>query len=144
MPFAISFTASEASGAPIRELWAEFAQLEEVPSMLAMGYPPHVTLAVYDVISEDQLREALHSELSSHIPLRLKFAFFERPQLVFWAAPESSESLFRAHAAVHRCIDPRFFPRPLQAGHLDPTLHAGNECGRCQQAEGNCSDCRRH
>src|SRR5262245_50220843 len=109
MPFAISRAASEATEAPLKELWSEFSDFEEAPSMLALNYPPHVTLAHYESISEGQLRDVLHDELSMLLPFRLTFAklaFFARPQLVFWAAPEASEPLSRAHAAIHQRIAP--------------------------------------
>jgi 2'-5' RNA ligase superfamily len=96
-------------GAPLRDFWAEFTRLEETPSMIALNYPPHVTLAVYDSIPVEQLRHALRCELGTLPPFRLTFvklAFFECPQLVFWAAPEPSEPLSRAHAAIHRRLDP--------------------------------------
>jgi 2'-5' RNA ligase len=109
MPFAIGIKTSKAAGAPLWELWARFGQLEETSSMLALDYPPHVTLAVYEGVSADQLCNVLRSELGTFPAFRLKFtklACFETPQLVFWAAPEASELLSRAHAAVHRRIDP--------------------------------------
>jgi 2'-5' RNA ligase len=109
MAFAIGIRASDAAGAPLRDLWAEFTRLEETPSMIALNYPPHVTLAVYDSIPVEQLRDALRCELGTLPPFRLTFvklAFFECPQLVFWAAPDPSEPLSRAHAAIHRRLDP--------------------------------------
>jgi 2'-5' RNA ligase len=77
--------------------------------MLDLDHPPHVTLAVYDSIPERQLSEALRSVFGVHPPFRLRFhklAFFETPELVFWAAPEKSEHLLHAHAAIHELIDP--------------------------------------
>src|SRR5262249_53369483 len=70
---------------------------------------PHVTLAVYDSIPEDQLSDALRYELGAFPPFRLRFAklaHFESPQLIFWATPEASELLSRGHTAIHRRIDP--------------------------------------
>jgi 2'-5' RNA ligase len=109
MPFAINIKASEATEAPLRALWVEFSQLEGSPSMLEFDYPPHITFAVYDSMSEARLRDALHAAISALPPFRLTFkrlAFFERPKFVVWAAPEPSESLSSAHAAIHRRIDP--------------------------------------
>ena len=81
--------------------------------MVALDHPPHVTLAVYDSIPERQLSEVLRSVFGVHPPLRLRFnklAFFEMPELVFWAAPEQSEQLLHAHSAIHElsihgCVD---------------------------------------
>jgi 2'-5' RNA ligase len=90
MAFAISITTQKAAGAPLWALWREFGGLEETPSMLAFDYPPHVTLAAYESVPEDRLSDTLRSELGAFPPFRLTFtrlAFFENPQLVFWAAP---------------------------------------------------------
>jgi hypothetical protein len=51
----------------------------------------------------------LRSVFGVHPPLRLRFnklAFFETPELVFWAAPARSGHLLHAHAAIHELIDP--------------------------------------
>jgi 2'-5' RNA ligase len=109
MAFGIGITASDETGSRLREYWAKFSRFERAPSMLDLDHPPHVTLAVYDSIPERQVSEALRSVFGVHPPLRLKFhklAFFETPDLVFWAAPEKSEHLLHAHAAIHELIDP--------------------------------------
>jgi 2'-5' RNA ligase len=77
--------------------------------MAALNYPPHVTLAIYDNISADKLRETVRAAFGGCAPILLRFgglAYFSRPQVVFWARPEPSDSLRRAHAAVHRLIGP--------------------------------------
>jgi 2'-5' RNA ligase len=87
--------------------------------MAALNHPPHVTLAVYDSIPEDRLSEALRSVFGVHPPVRLRFtklAFFEMPELVFWAAPDKSEPLLRAHSAIHELIDPRLCRSHYQPG----------------------------
>jgi len=79
----------------------------------------NVTLAVYDSIPERQLSEALRSVFGVHPPLRLQFsklAFFEAPELVFWAAPEQSEHLLRAHSAIHELIHPSLCRSHYQPG----------------------------
>jgi 2'-5' RNA ligase len=109
MAFAININTSGGTGACIRGYWGKFGCLEPVPSMVALDYPPHVTLAIYDIISAGKLRETLRAAFGGCPPVRLRFdklAYFEQPQLVFWAAPEPSESLLHAHAAIHRLIDP--------------------------------------
>jgi len=77
--------------------------------MVALNYPPHVTLAIYDNISVGKLRETLRAVFGARARIRLRFdrlAYFEQPQLVFWAAPEASDPLLHAHAALHRLIHP--------------------------------------
>jgi 2'-5' RNA ligase len=68
-----------------------------------------VTLAVYERIEEGQLRDTLYRVFDDQSPIPLRFsrmASFEKPELVFWAAPEGSEPLLRVHAAIHKLIDP--------------------------------------
>jgi 2'-5' RNA ligase len=117
--FGIGITASGETGSRLREYWAKFSRFERAPSMLALNHPPHVTLAVYDSIPERRLSEALRSVFGVHPPVRLRFnkiAFFEAPELVFWAAPERSEPLLNAHSAIHELIDPRSCRSHYQPG----------------------------
>src|SRR5262249_45923089 len=126
MGFAISITAP--GGAPLRALWDRFAPFEDTPSMAALSYPPHVTLAVYDTIEEDRLRDALHRVFAKEPPMSLRFtrlSRFETPGLVFFAAPERCEPLWRAHAAVHAVIDP---------SSCDPHYRPGNWVPHCTLA----------
>jgi hypothetical protein len=51
MPFAINIKAAGVTRSGIEALWAEFSQFEDAPSMVALNYPPHITLAVYEDIS---------------------------------------------------------------------------------------------
>jgi 2'-5' RNA ligase superfamily len=74
-----------------------------------MAYPPHITLAIYEQVPLVELRDTLRLVFLHHLALRLHFthiATFEQPNLVFWAAPAPSATLSRAHAALHRLIDP--------------------------------------
>ena len=109
MAFAITIRAPGEAGAPLRAYWKRFARFEALPSMAALSYPPHVTLAVYEHIREDRLREALYRAFGGQGAISLRFcrlARFEEPNLVFWAAPDPCEPLLLAHAAIHRAIDP--------------------------------------
>jgi 2'-5' RNA ligase len=110
MPFGIGIKASGKTGVRLREYWTKFSRFEWAPSMVALDHPPHVALAVYDNIPGCRLSENLRSVFGVRPSIRLRFtklAFFETPELVFWAAPDRSEHLLRAHAAIHELIDPR-------------------------------------
>jgi 2'-5' RNA ligase len=77
--------------------------------MAGLAYPPHITLAIYPCIGEDQLRDVLRQVFSDQGPILLRFhrlCYFERPNLVFWVAPELCKPLMRVHAAIHKLIDP--------------------------------------
>lgn len=88
--------------------------------MAALNYPPHITLAIYDHVDEFVLRAAARSVRAlQQQPLRLRFnrvAFFEQPKLVFWAAPDRSEPLCRAHEEIHRHIEPSLCCHHYQPG----------------------------
>jgi 2'-5' RNA ligase len=104
---------------PVRAYWERFARFEAAPSMAALSYPPHVTLAVYERIREHQLRDALHRAFVGQGPISLRFrklSRFEEPRLVFWAAADPCEPLRLAHAEIHRAIDPA-----LCEAHYRPT-----------------------
>jgi 2'-5' RNA ligase len=108
MAFAISIRAMGATGSALRDLWNRFGEFEPSPSMVALNYPPHVTLAVYDGISGSILCEALRSIFRAHPPIKLRFrrlAFFERPRLVFYAVPDRSTGLLAVHGALHQLVD---------------------------------------
>lgn len=59
MPYAINIRSDNKSSDSIRRLWNECATLEESPSMEAMQYPPHLTLAIYDEIKREDLKETV-------------------------------------------------------------------------------------
>jgi 2'-5' RNA ligase len=117
MAFAISLKAPSDTAGPIRALWEEVARLEDHPSMATLGYPPHVTLAIYDDIPPDRLRAVLRDVFAGAPALRLTFTrlrIFDDP-LVLWAEPSLSAALAAAHARVHARIDP-----PLCHPHYRP------------------------
>jgi 2'-5' RNA ligase len=109
MAYAISLKAVNDTAHPIRVLWEEVAQFESRPSMVALGYPPHLTLAVYDIVPPVQASDVLREAFAGRPALRLTFTrlrFFADP-LVLWAEPSPSADLTSAHARVHACIDPQ-------------------------------------
>ena len=59
MPFGINLRSDHQSADSIRSLWQMCNVLQESPSMAALGYPPHITLAVYDNIETNLLFDAL-------------------------------------------------------------------------------------
>lgn len=109
MAFAISIKSMGDKGQPIRRQWTTFEKFETTPSMSAMDYPPHVTLAIYDGVSEAQLRDAMRRVFRPIAPIQLTFsklAVFTEPRFVVWADPAPSAVLRACHAALHAAIDP--------------------------------------
>jgi 2'-5' RNA ligase len=109
MPFAINIKTTDASAAPLLALTAEYRLLKGGPTSVPSHYPPHITLAIYDNIRLADLRGVLRHAFSGRPALHLRvthIATFEQPNPVFWAAPDPSDGLSRAHASLHRLIDP--------------------------------------
>jgi 2'-5' RNA ligase len=128
MALAISLKGVNDTADPIRALWEEVARFESRPSMAALNYPPHLTLAVYDDVPPVQVRDALREAFAGRSALRLTFTrlrFFDDP-LVLWAEPLPSADLTSAHAKVHALIDPRHCHPHYRPGAWVPPLHAGN------------------
>ena len=109
MPFAINIKAINKTARPILDLWDEVGPLEDAPSMPALGYPPHITFAIYDEGDARDVRSALAIVFARMAPIRLTFAavnWFDNTPPVLWAAPSPNAQLHDAHAAIHRLIDP--------------------------------------
>ncbi len=109
MPYAINYRSDDASSSRVRQLWKKCAALEDSPSMEAMQYPPHLTLAIYDDIQQEDLFAGLAAAVECLSNLTIRFeslGFFEAPYgIVLWAAPVLPESVFDAHASVHSTVD---------------------------------------
>jgi 2'-5' RNA ligase len=105
MAYAISIKSAAPTALRLVRYWDTFGALEASPSMAALGYPPHVTLAVYDEGHQEKLRLALRNVFVDRPPIELKFrrlAFFDTPKFIVWAAPDRSAALKDVHAAIHR------------------------------------------
>ena len=73
MTWAISLKAVNRTADPIRALWDQVSLYERAPSMAALNYPPHITVAIYKDIDPDLLKAALR-RASMEVPaLRLTF-----------------------------------------------------------------------
>ena len=108
MPFAIGIKAANDTARHIRDLWDRLGGFEDVPSMRALNYPPHITFAVYDRIDGDSLGNSLRNVFAGQSALRLAFErlrYFDSPSLVLWAAPVETPALRRLHQAIRRQID---------------------------------------
>ena len=110
MPVAISVRATNDTARRIHALWDEASCFEGRPSMAALAYPPHITLAVYDHLDHDCLRAALTTAFEGTSALCVTFdriGWFDGMPLVLWASPKPSDALARTHTMVHGVIDPK-------------------------------------
>ena len=106
---AINIKAMGETARPILDLWSRAEGFEETPSMAALGYPPHLTFAIYDEIAPDVLSQAMRETFSNQPRLSITFTgirCFEAVPLVLWAAPGDASELQRLHALVHARLDP--------------------------------------
>ncbi|NEI68124.1 2'-5' RNA ligase family protein [Rhizobium lusitanum] len=109
MPYAIVLKCTDDSAAPVLNLWQEASRFETSPSMQALNYPPHLTLAVYQDIALPSLFAAARNVFDKMPPLSIEFSgigHFPNEMLVLWARPADDRVLRRIHSAIHDEIDP--------------------------------------
>jgi len=106
MAFAVNLRSDDASAEGIRSLWETCGSLEATPSMVAMHYPPHITLAIYDEISTNDLIAGLFAMVKHLSTMTIRFeslGYFEAPNgIVLWAAPSVPQQVINAHERLHR------------------------------------------
>jgi 2'-5' RNA ligase len=132
MGFAISLRSDHPSAHVIRDLWRDVEQFEAHPSMAPLGYPPHITLAIYDgnVVREADVLEALDQAGQNLRALTLTFdaiRTFEGSPMVLWASPRPSTSLQSLHDTVHGVIDPSHCRPHYRPGAWRPHCTLGME-----------------
>lgn len=98
--------------------------------MARLGYPPHVTLAIYDdeAVREAEVRDALDRASKNLRAVTLTFDgiySFDGPPMVLWASPRPSAVLRNIHEAIHAAINPHLLSGPLSPRGVDTPLHAG-------------------
>ena len=138
MTFAISLKSVNSTADPIRSLWEQVSLYEGAPSMAALDYPPHITLAVYDDVDPALLKAALRRSFTGRPTLRLTFrrlCFFDSNPLVLWADSSPSPTLAEAYSAVHACIDPAKCHRRYRPGAWIPHCTLGTQIKYEHRAE---------
>lgn len=109
--------------------------------MALLGYPPHVTLAIYDgdAVGEVEVREALDLASRDLGALTLTFdaiCSFEGPPMVLWVSPHPDAVLRDVHEVIHATIDPASCRPHYRPGAWKPhcTLGAQVEDNRREAA----------
>ena len=109
MPFSINIRSDNDSSKPIRSLWRECALLEEPPSMEVLGYPPHLSLAVYDDIDETILFNAFDTAFTELAKVTVRFerlSYFDAgDRVILWADPILPSVIAEIHNHIHQLID---------------------------------------
>lgn len=125
MPLALTIKSGNASAAAITSLWDEAGAFEDWPSMRALGYPPHITLAIYDdaSVTEAMALAAMATLAEGQGAIALTFdrlMAFDGPPLILWADPEPKEVLLSMHRRAHAAIDPRLCRPHYRPGRFVP------------------------
>jgi len=137
MPTAIALSALNDTARRVEDLWDWASRLEDQPSMRALAYRPHVTLAIYDDLDSDDLLPALRA-FEGRPALRITFdriRAFEGTPIVLWAAPRACPALEEAHASVHRLVDPALCRPHYRPGTWVPHCTLANAVSERCRAE---------
>lgn len=121
MLFGINLRAS-GDATPYWELVERAAALEVEPTIHALDYPPHITLAKYADADPQEL-QAVVTDLSAMRPLKISFdriGAFDSGSLILWASPKPHEGLLDLHNQVHTRIDPGRCKPPYRPDNWTP------------------------
>ena len=92
--------------------------------MQALNHPPHISLAIYDELSVDQLLTAFAAAEQQLGCLRIQFSslnYFEsNDNIVLWAEPVLPDEVRHAFAAIHSTINPGWCHQHYQPTHWIP------------------------
>jgi 2'-5' RNA ligase len=104
MPFAVTLRLDDIAAAPIEAMWRALAESGVDDDCLRLGYPPHVTLAVWP---EEAPVEPLAAAVERFgaawdaLPVALAgFGMFPGAPAVLWAAPVVTGALLARQAAL--------------------------------------------
>ncbi len=139
MPISINVRSDADNAAAIRGLWTAVSVLEDEPSMARLGYPPHLTLAVYDHLDVELAREVVHEVFAGIGPQRVAFDSldrFETPDtVVLWARPRHIDDLIEAHRRIHEAIGVTHSYSNYQPGHWVPHCSLATSIPRSRRDE---------
>ncbi len=150
MGFAISLRSDHPSADSVRALWRDIERFEDRPSMALLGYPPHITLAIYDddAVGEEDVRKALDLACRGLDALTVTFdaiRTFDGSPMVLWLSPRPEDRLENIHRHIHSAIDPRYCRPHYRPGAWRPHCTLGTRIieQRREAAIQYASDCRK-
>ncbi len=104
MPLAVTLRLDDAAAAPILAMWRALAEGGVDDGCLRLGYPPHVTLAVWPEEAPVEPLAAAVGRFGAEwgaLPVALAgFGVFPGAPAVLWAAPVVTGALLARHAAL--------------------------------------------
>lgn len=129
MPYAVTLRLDAASAAPIEAMWRALAEAGIDDDCLRLGYPPHVTLAIYpDDAPVPQLETtvALLAKEWGALPVELAgFGIFPGPESVLWVAPVMTAGLLARQAALVAALHGLRCDAHYRPGHWAPHVTLG-------------------
>jgi len=109
MALALNIRSDHQTSSKIEQLWQDCSRLEESPSMINLGYRPHITFAIYDDIDSQLLLDIFDTVFASVHETAISFNkidMFESPDsLVLWANPVLPASISAIHGRIHELIN---------------------------------------
>lgn len=131
MPFAITLRFDDVSASTIAAMWQLLAKLRLDGDRSQLGYPAHVTLAIYpDDTPSDRLAAAIAAAATNWrtCPVQLTaLGFFPSPSAVLCAVPVVTARLLAMHASIQTLLADLEVQTPLRRGCLDSARHAFRE-----------------
>lgn len=101
MPFAVTLRLDETSASAVEAMWRLLAEHGIGADRQELGYPPHVTLAIYaDNVPVRRLRDALTlcADRWKAVPISLSgLGVFPGSSSILWAAPVVTQQLLAVH-----------------------------------------------
>jgi len=137
MPYAISIKSLNDTSAPIFDLWDEASGFEDNPSMRALAYPPHITLAIFPTYVA-QVEGILEEVFKSQTRVSLTFesiSYFENDHIVLWAKPRPCDALLDLHARLHRHFDASLCHEHYRVRHWVPHCSLATMVGKAKAAD---------
>ena len=122
MPYGIALKSCNATAGEILKLWDEARVFEFSSSMQELGYPPHLTLAVF----EQQPRgiSSIMTEIfAAQGRLLISFdavKYFDNQAMGLWAKPRLNSDLSSLHSRLHCHFDPLSSHEHYRVGHWVP------------------------
>ncbi len=140
MPLAVALRLDGAAAAPIQAMWRALAENGVDDDCLRLGYPPHVTMAVWpDEAPVEPLAAAAERFAAEWDALPLALAglgVFPGAPAVVWAAPVVTEALLARQAALVAAVPGVPCHEHFRPGHWVPhvTLGRTDAPGRALEA----------
>ena len=112
MAYAITLRLDASAGVVVEAMWRALADRGIGHDAIELGYPPHITLAVYpEDAPAAEIRKRITGAATkwSALPVYLSgYGVFPGPPVVVWIVPVISAELLARHASLHSAL--RTFP----------------------------------